>query len=162
MEGYDDIVEVKKGQVVDLTISDDEESVPSSDVDVDVSDGDAMEMGDEKAQSSNPRSESWNPTSMRPPAPQREGHGGKALLTPLPTVLKSDRLGIGLKAKKVGPYKASQKRVTHNAAALAAHVKANEERRLFRQNVGRGTRGFGRAEKRESEKRKKLLAYLNQ
>jgi hypothetical protein len=155
IEGYDDIMEIKKELVIDLTVSDDEDSVPSSDVD-------AMGMGDGMVQPFNPRLEGCNPASVRPSAPQWEGHGGKALLTPLPTVLKSDRLGIGLKAKTVGPYKASQKRVTHNAAALAAHVKANEERRLFRQNVGRGTRGFGRAEKSESEKRKNLLAYLNQ
>ena len=109
-------MEIKKEQVIDLTISDDEESVPSSDVDENVSDEASMEMGDETAQPSNPRPESWNPASVRPTAPQREGHGGKALLTPLPTVLKPDRLGIGLKAKMVGPYKASQKRVTHNAA----------------------------------------------
>ena len=135
IEGYDDIAEIKKEQATDRTVFD-EERVPSNDVDEDVFDVDAMEMGDEMAQLFNPRSESWNPASVRPPAPQREGHRGKALLTPLPTVLKPDRLGIGLKAKKVGPYKASQKRVTHNAAAaLAAHMKVNEQSRLFRQNV---------------------------
>jgi len=136
IEGYDDIVEIKKEQVIDLTGSNDEESASSSDEDISA--------------------------SARPSPPQGEGHGGKALLTPLPTVLKSDRLGIGLKAKTVGPYKASRKRVTHNAAALAAHEHANEERRLFKQKVGRGSRGFARAEKSESEKRKRLLAYLNQ
>ena len=159
VEGYDDIVEIKKGQVIDLTVSDDAESVSSSDEKV--SDDDIMELDDEIPQSLDIPSENSNPASARP-SPQGEGHGGKALLTPLPTVLKSDRLGIGLKAKTVGPYKASQKRVTHNAAALAAHVKANEERRLFKQKVGRGSRGFARAEKSESEKRKDLLAYLNQ
>lgn len=162
IEGYDDIVEIKKKQIIDLTLSDDDKSVPSSDVDEDVSDGITVETDDELAQSFTPPSESLGPAFVRPSAPGGEGHGGKALLTPLPTVLKSDRLGIGLKAKKVGPYKASQKRVTHNAAALAAHVKASEEKRLFRQSVGRGTRGFGRVEKRENERRKNLLAYLNQ
>jgi hypothetical protein len=130
--------------------------------DEEISDEDIMELGDEIPQSPNLPSENSNPASARPSPPQGEGHGGKALLTPLPTVLKSDRLGIGLKAKTFGPYKASQKRVTHNAAALAAHVKENEERKLFKQKVGRGSRGFARAEKRESEKRKGLLAYLNQ
>ena len=149
VEGYDDIVEIRKEQVIDLTISDDE----------DISDEDIMELDDETRETSNLSSVDSGPTSTRP---QEEGHGGKALLTPLPTVLKSDRLGIGLKAKTTGPYKASRKRVTHNAAALAAHVKADEERKLFKQKVGRGSRGFARAEKRESEKRKSLLAYLNQ
>ena len=161
IEGYDDIVEIRREQVIDLTLSDDGESAPSSDESV--SDEDIMDMpGDETARSSDPSLTNSKPTSVRSSPPQREGHGGKALLTPLPTVLKSDRLGIGLKAKTVGPYKASQKRVTHNAAALAAHVKANEERRHFKQKVGRGSRGFARAQKRESEKRKNLLAYLNQ
>ncbi|KAF9483456.1 hypothetical protein BDN70DRAFT_918360 [Pholiota conissans] len=84
----------------------------------------------------------------------------KALLTPISTVLKSDRLGIGLKAKTVGPYKASQKRVTHNAAALAAHVKAAEESRRRKQLYGRGHRGFERQRRRDEEHRKALLAEL--
>ena len=153
IEGYDDIVEVKKDQVIDLTASDEEESTPSSDEET---------YGDEPSHPSRPPSADSNPTPAQPSPPQGEGHGGKALLTPLPTVLKSDRLGIGLKAKTVGSYRVPQKRVTHNAAALAAHTKANEERRLFKQKVGRGSRGFARAEKSEIEKRKGLLAYLNQ
>ena len=160
VEGYDDIVEIKKGQVIDLTVSDDGEYVSSGDEEI--SDEDVMELDDEIPESFSLLSENSNPASARPSPPQGEGHGGKALLTPLSTVLKSDRLGIGLKAKTVGPYKASQKRVTHNAAALAAHAKASEERRLFKQKIGRGSRGFARAEKSESEKRRSLLAYLNQ
>ena len=160
IEGYDDIVEVKREQVIDLTSSDDEESASSSDDDA--SDEDAMELDDETSRLPSPTLANSNPASARPSRFQGEGHGGKALRTPLPTVLKSDRLGIGLKAKTVGPYKVPQKRVTHNAAALAAHVKANEERRLFKRKVGRGSRGFSRAEKSESQKRKDLLAYLNQ
>jgi len=151
IEGYDDIVEIKKEQVIDLTTSDDEEGTSSSDEDM---------HGDLYYET--PPSANSDPASTRPSPPQGEGHGGKALLTPLPTVLKSDRLGIGLKARTVGPYKVSQKQVTHNAAALAAHTKANEERRSFKRKVGRGSRGFARAEKSESENRKELLAYLNQ
>jgi len=158
IEGYDDIVEVKKDQVIDLTASDEEESTPSSDEDMD---GEGSIEGHDEPPPSPPSAGS-NPTTVQPSPPQGEGHGGKALLTPLPTVLKSDRLGIGLKAKIVGQYKVPQKRVTHNAAALAAHTRANEERRLFKQKVGRGSRGFARAEKNENEKRKGLLAYLNQ
>ena len=160
IEGYDDIVEVKKDQVIDLTVSDEEESISSSDEGL--YGEDAMELHDEPSQPSDPHPANPNPASLHPSLPQGEGHGGKALLTPLPTVLKSDRLGIGLKAKTVGPYKVPQKRVTHNAVALAAHTKANEERRLFKHKVGRGSRGFARAEKSENEKRKRLLVYLNQ
>ena len=85
-----------------------------------------------------------------------------ALLTPIPTVLKSDRLGIGLKAKTVGPYKASLKRVTHNAAAMAAHIRAAEQTRKKKIDLGRGRRGFARQEKKERESRQKMLAYFNE
>ena len=87
--------------------------------------------------------------------------GRKALLTPLPTVLKSDRLGIGLKAKTVGPYKASRKRVTHNASALAAHIRAAEELKKEKGEFGRGRRGFQRQYRKDSMKRQMMLAYLN-
>ncbi|KAJ7927968.1 hypothetical protein B0H13DRAFT_1968806 [Mycena leptocephala] len=90
-----------------------------------------------------------------------EGSSRKALITPIATVLKSDRLGIGLKAKTVGPYKASQKRVTHNAAAMLAHTKAAEELRKQKQRMGRGHRGFARQRKAEEANRKELLAYMN-
>ncbi|KAL6304392.1 hypothetical protein BKA93DRAFT_733268 [Sparassis latifolia] len=87
-------------------------------------------------------------------------HNPTALLTPLPTVLKSDRLGVGLKAKTVGPYKESKKRITHGAAALAAHIRANEEMRRTKKLMGRGTRGFARITKAEAESRQRLLASL--
>ena len=87
-------------------------------------------------------------------------HGGIALLTPIATVLKSDRLGIGLKAKTAGPYKASQKRVTHNAAALAAHIRASEENRRHMKEHGRGHRGYDKRRRMEEEKRKAMLAFL--
>lgn len=85
-----------------------------------------------------------------------------ALLTPLPTVLKSDRLGIGLKAKTEGPYHSSVKRVTHNAAALAAHVKAAEDRRRTQRLLGKGHRAFARADRLERERRQHLMAYLSE
>jgi hypothetical protein len=152
IEGYDDIIEIKKEQVIDLTVSDDEESATSSNED-------PVDLDGETSRSSDISSVDYIHTSS---SSRGEGHGGKALLTPLPTVLKSDRLGIGLKAKTTGPYKASQKRVTHNTAALTAHINANKERKVFKRKVGRGSKGFARAEKRESEKRKSLLAYLHQ
>ena len=63
-----------------------------------------------------------------------------ALLTPLPTMLKSDLLGIGLKANTEGQYRTSVKRVTPNAAALAAHVRPAEDMRR-----GKGRSAFARA-----------------
>ncbi|KAH9980117.1 hypothetical protein BGW80DRAFT_1248404 [Lactifluus volemus] len=85
-----------------------------------------------------------------------------ALLTPLPTVLKSDRLGIGLKAKTEGPYRSSVKRVTHNAAALAAHVKASEDTRRAQRRFGKGRRSFARIERLERESRQNVMAYLSE
>ncbi|KAF8442928.1 hypothetical protein L210DRAFT_921626 [Boletus edulis BED1] len=89
-------------------------------------------------------------------------HMQKSLLTPLPTVLKADRLGIGMKAKTEGPYKQSKKRVTHNAAALAAHIRSAEEMRRSKAAVGKGKRGFAKIHKREEDRRKAMLAYLQE
>ena len=91
-----------------------------------------------------------------------DSHSQKSLLTPIPTILKSDRLGIGLKAKTEGPYKQSRKRVTHNQAALASHIRAAEELRRKKAEVGRGRRGFAKVRKREEKERKQMLAYLNE
>ncbi|KAG6377085.1 hypothetical protein JVT61DRAFT_1136 [Boletus reticuloceps] len=89
-------------------------------------------------------------------------HMQKSLLTPLPTILKADRLGIGMKAKTEGPYKQSKKRVTHNAAALAAHIRSAEEMRRSKAAVGKGKRGFAKIHKREEDRRKAMLAYLQE
>jgi hypothetical protein len=85
-----------------------------------------------------------------------------ALLTPLPTILKSDRLGIGLKAKTEGPHHSSVKRVTPNAAALAAHVKSAEDMRRTQRLLGKGHRAFARAERIERERRQNMMAYLSE
>lgn len=92
-----DVSEVKTVEVVDLTLSDSEdEEDEDTDVELNLAPG----------------------TSTSPPDVLSVSHDGRALLTPITTVLKSDRLGIGLKAKTEGPYRASKKRVTHNQAAL--------------------------------------------
>ncbi|KAA1469882.1 hypothetical protein DENSPDRAFT_835564 [Dentipellis sp. KUC8613] len=145
----DDIVEVRQAQVIDLTLSDSENDNEDADEDLD-------------ADGARPSSASL---VAQPPAVLGAPHDASstqtALLTPIPTVLKSDRLGIGLKAKTEGPYRASVKRVTHNAAALAAHVKASEDLRRRQKLVGRGKRGFERNEKIERQRRQDLMAYLN-
>jgi len=89
-------------------------------------------------------------------------HIQRSLLTPLPTVLKADRLGIGMKAKTEGPYKQSKKRVTHNAAALAAHIRSAEEMRRSKAAFGKGKRGFAKIHKKEEDRRKAMLAYLHE
>ena len=134
----DDIREVRRVDVVDLTLSDSD--AESSDVETDARGGAGLPDSSSTAVSHNP----------------------KALLTPLPTVIKSDRLGIGLKAKTVGPFRESKKRVTHNQAALAAHVKANEEMRIRKALFGRGAKSFAHIAKAEAESRKRLLASLNE
>ncbi|PBK97768.1 hypothetical protein ARMGADRAFT_651578 [Armillaria gallica] len=148
--GDGEVKEVRNVQVVDLTLDSDEDS----DTDSDSTTAGSLvkeEPGDEEIQSSK-----VSPSSAPPSTSER-----KALLTPIPTILKSDRLGIGLKAKTVGPYKTSQKRVTHSAAALAAHTRAGEALRERQKLFGRGHRGFARERKKEETSRKDLLAYMN-
>lgn len=138
-----EITELRAVEVVDLTLSDS---------DSDNSDEDEIEAIPGPSTSHPATIEEEDPASSH----------SKPLLTPIPTVLKSDRLGIGLKAKTVGPYKASKKRVTHNQAALAAHVRANEDMRRMKALIGRGSRGFARLAKAESEQRRRLIASLNE
>jgi len=77
-------------------------------------------------------------------------------------ILTSDRLGISLKAKTKGPYRSSVKRVTHNAASLAAHLKAAEDMRRTQRELGKGRRAFARAERMERERRQNMMAYLSE
>ncbi|RDB18031.1 hypothetical protein Hypma_000703 [Hypsizygus marmoreus] len=144
---FDGVNELRKVDIIDLTLSDSE--------DEDEADDDKRSRGVGETHKDS--------ESSHPPA-HPEGtltHGRTALITPIATVLKSDRLGIGLKAKTVGPYKASQKRITHNAAMLAAHIRAAEESRKRKKIYGRGKRGFTVQYKRNETDRKMLLAHLN-
>lgn len=137
-----EITEVRKVEVVDLTLSDSEEDASGED------DQDEIE------------STRSSPMPSSAPPDASDAHA-KPLLTPIATVLKTDRLGIGLKAKTVGPHKASKKRITHGQAALAAHAREAEELRRIKALVGRGSRGFARLAKADSEHRRQLLASLN-
>ncbi|KAF9452969.1 hypothetical protein P691DRAFT_696013 [Macrolepiota fuliginosa MF-IS2] len=143
----DDLGDVKKeADVIDLTQSDSETS---------------SEEVEEVGTNERPRTHDGSEVTTSDNSDGISAYGRKALLTPIATVLKLDRLGIGLKAKTEGPYKASVKRVTHNAAALAAHRKAADEARRRRETFGRGSRGYGRQKRREEEKRRDLMAYMN-
>jgi hypothetical protein len=134
----DEISELRNIEVIDLTLSDSD------------SDDSSMKAEDGKLEDQDKLTDVDIPTT----------HGGIALLTPIATRLKSDRLGIGLKAKTAGPYKTSQKRVTHNAAALAAHIRAAEQNRRRMKEHGRGRRGHQKQRRMEEEKRKAMLASL--
>jgi hypothetical protein len=131
----------------------------------DVIDLTGTDASDEEAEDSEfaPDDDIPDPYHIRSHSPSatHDRSAPKVLLTPLPIVLKSDRLGIGLKAKTVGPYRASQKRVTHSQAALAAHISASEALRKKKRVLGRGKRGFARAKRKEEDDRKQMLAYLN-
>ncbi|TFK28048.1 hypothetical protein FA15DRAFT_665824 [Coprinopsis marcescibilis] len=148
----DEISEVKTVDVVDLTLTSDSES-----------DSDYM---DDDTDSPNPASSALTEaTSSNPELPLGvSAHGGRALLTPIATVLKADRMGIGLKPKtKPGPagaYRIPQKRVTHNSSALATHIRAGEELRKQKKDAGRGRRAFERQRRKEASDRKAMLAYL--
>ena len=134
--------------VIDLTLSDDSSSSSSEE---------SQEWEDDPDVTMTPGSDS----AARDSPPATIIHQ-TALLTPLPTVLKSDRLGIGLKAKTEGPYRSSVKRVTHNAAALAAHARAAEDVRRSQQRFGKGRRAFARIERLERESRQNIMSYLSE
>jgi hypothetical protein len=140
----DDVSELREVAVIDLTLSD-------TDSDIDDPDLDARELVFQE----------FPPEKTPSVHMSSSAHGGTALLTPLATTLKSDRLGIGLKAKTVGPYRASKKRVTHNAASMAAHIRAAEANRRQKKEYGGGRRGYDKLRKREEVERKRLLAYIN-
>ncbi|KAL0961424.1 hypothetical protein HGRIS_006370 [Hohenbuehelia grisea] len=151
--------------VIDLTLSSDSES------EGDMGDAEAEAQPQDSAVKHEPldnaSSDAIGPhiattaSHATPAIDDEAGSHRTALLTPIATVLKADRLGIGLKAKTTGPHRASKKRITHNAAALAAHMRAAEEMRRRQREFGRGRRGFDRANKREAESRQHMLAYLN-
>ncbi|KZO95745.1 hypothetical protein CALVIDRAFT_537732 [Calocera viscosa TUFC12733] len=77
-----------------------------------------------------------------------------ALLTPLRPVLKADRLGIGLKAKKRSSLGSKEIR-EHIRAGQEAQRKAELERR------GKGWRAFARQAKKDAEERRAMMSYLN-
>lgn len=129
----EDICEVQRTPVVDLTLSEDDEEQSLS-----------------------------TANYPEPVEPSADDETFTALLAPIATTLKSDRLGIGLKAKRSGPYRASKKRITHNAAALIRHERQVEEARRRRERDGRGLKGFQRRHLREETRRKELLAYMNE
>ena len=151
-----DIVEVRKIPVIDLTLSDSEHEDENGYEDEDEDEGDDDDHHHDNNNDNNNPSQS---PKSHPIDPRAEP---TVLLTPLPTVLKSDRLGIGLKAKTEGPYRSSVKRVTPNAAALAAHTKASEELRRTQDRFGKGRRAYARAENLERERRQKMMAYLSE
>jgi len=91
--------------------------------------------------------------------------GSKPLLTPLPTILKSDRYGLG------HPSNRKKRAITHTAQALRKHVRASEAMRQHQirterlrehqADVGRGARGYARSQKKEARERQGMLAYMN-
>ncbi|KAL1744417.1 hypothetical protein HDZ31DRAFT_82679 [Schizophyllum fasciatum] len=148
-----ELKEVRKVDVVDLTLSD-------SDSDDSDDPADAIIVDDSGHDHSHPDTVKAEDETDDVGVPEADD-GRRALVKPIATVLKSDRLGIGLKAKTEGPYKASKKRVTHNAAALAAHIRAAEQVRRQKAEMGRGHRAYDRQDKREQRQRRDLLAYMN-
>jgi len=89
----------------------------------------------------------------------------KAILTPIPVVLKHDRKGLGLSKSK--------KLVTHSSLALRHHIQHGAldrrqhisemrrlERELLRGEFGRGKNAFARKAKEEQRKRDRLMEYM--
>jgi hypothetical protein len=140
----DDITEIRRIEVVDLTVSSDEdedEEKSEEEMEDEISDLDDL--------------------SYEEPNEGPDISDQIALVTPIATVLKVDRLGIGLKAKTEGPHRRSKKRITHGQAALAAHTRNAEDVRRGKKLHGRGRRAFERANKREQLARQDTIQYLN-
>ena len=135
-----------KHEVIDLTLSDLESQQDSIREVVDLTLSDSDEDG--KDAGDLPQAPSSQPTPH-----------GTTLLTPIPTTLKADRLGIGLKAIRHS-QKVRAKAVTHTSAALAAHIRSGRETREERARHGRGSRGFARAKRKAERERVDLLAYM--
>ena len=102
-------------RVIALTIPDDEGSASSTDKDT--SGEDAMKLDDEAIQSLIPSSAGSDLIYVYHSSSQREGHNGKALVAPLPTVLTYNWLGIRLSARTVERYKAGR---LYSSALLAS------------------------------------------
>jgi hypothetical protein len=145
----DPIVEVRKKAhvpMIDLTLSDTEDEGEDDDESNDdvYSPAPAPAPPASSATHADPTSASDDPRAAQ-----------TVLLTPLTTILKSDRLGIGLKAKTEGPYRSSVKRVKRSAAAEDMH----HSRRVL---LGKGHRAFARVERQERESRQNMMAYLSE
>ena len=144
----DPIIEVRKKApvpMIDLTQSDTTEDSGDDDDDDDIY---------------SPASPPAPPTASSTTAPSDPRAAQTALLTPLPTILKSDRLGIGLKAKTEGPYRSSVKR--RRVTGRTRNDAAAEDLRMRRILLGKGHRAFARAERLERESRQNMMAYLSE
>lgn len=142
----DPIIEVRKKApvpMIDLTQSDTTE-----------------DSGDDDDDIYPPASSPAPPTASCTTAPGDPRAAQTALLTPLPTILKSDRLGIGLKAKTEGPYRSSVKR--RRVTGRTRNDAAAEDLRMRRILLGKGHRAFARAERLERESRQNMMAYLSE
>ncbi|EAU86055.2 hypothetical protein CC1G_07134 [Coprinopsis cinerea okayama7 len=101
----DGITEVKQVDIVDLTLTSDSES-------------DDEQMGENTPPAPHgnfiKEEEAEENATVMDDDDDVSGHGGRALLAPISTVLKADRMGIGLKPKTVagpkGAYRIPQKR----------------------------------------------------
>jgi hypothetical protein len=164
----DPIIEVRKKvhvPMIDLTLTDteDEGEDEGDNEDEDEDDSDAFHENNDEVDSPAPAPALPAPSTTHADPTTTSDHDPRAaqtvLLTPLTTVLKSDRLGIGLKAKTEGPYRSSVKRVKRNAAAAAASEDVHRAQRLL---MGKGHRAFARAERLERESRQSMMAYLSE
>jgi len=139
------LIEDANREVIDLTLDDSNHGMKHDVVNLTLSDSESesdVELDD------------LLQTSDSVPEPH-----GTTLLTPIPTTLKADRLGIGLKAARRTSAKA--KAVTHTSAALRAHIRSGNQVRKEKAQHGRGSRGFARSKRKEERERLRMLAYLN-
>jgi hypothetical protein len=142
-------------EVIDLTLSEDEEIT----IEDDSASGD-----EEDFDSFLPSRSASPPPNETSDQPHALPSGGTSLLTPLPTILKSDRRGIGISTTYTtlpSGIHVPSRRVTHGEKALRRHVVDMERSRRERLKWGGGARGYKRKAKAESQIRQNLLAYMN-
>ena len=170
----EEVTEVRKVETIDLTLDSDEES-----------EGDSDETEEE------PRIDGTPPPGVVKVEEvedidalntNHDGHGGTALLTPISTILKSDKLGIGHKPKltssasskgayRVPVLKDTRRnqvqvgtsrgfRVTSTQGVLD-ELRRREREERERREFGKGKRGKERKRRKEEQERKGLLAYMN-
>lgn len=170
----DEVTEVRKVETIDLTLDSDDESESDSDEVKEEPRIDGTQLaGDVKAQEV--EDDDALDTS-------RDGHGGTALLTPISTILKSDKLGIGLKPKLTssasskGAYRVPVLKDTRRNQVQAGasrgfrvtstqgvldELRRREKEERERREFGKGRRGKERKRRKEEQERKGLLAYMN-
>ncbi|KAG8922191.1 hypothetical protein FRC01_014354 [Tulasnella sp. 417] len=121
----------------------------------DVSDASAVDVVDLTLEDGS-ESDEERPTSADPNAqPVQNSSGGRALLTPLPTVLRADNAGIG-------SNRGTKRVITQSAHALELAERRKKRNRKSDSIVRVGAKALINKAKKEQQERSALLAYMRE